>query len=37
MLVGFWAELVYIATVLTEGVAFQLSPDFHFDHGVTVL
>jgi len=22
---------------LTEGVAFPLSPDFHFDHGVTVL
>lgn len=36
-LVGFWAELVCIATVWTGEVAFQLGPCFHFDRGVTVL
>lgn len=37
LLVGFLPELVYIAKVLTEVVAFQLVLEFHFDHGETVL
>lgn len=37
LLVGFSPELVYIAKVLTEVVAFQLVLEFHSDHDETVL